>query len=271
MRLLPQDLVAAGSGPLLDYVLEPYAGVRAGVHSVSVLRWFLRQNRWMELWPILERCQELLGPDQTVWGIKDVPGVELYFYNHGGDHMTVERLAEGFRGLVDIPVPDLGDQRYLMCSLELGAQTLATRASEGFRIYVAGRTEDHAPDGTSYLCRSDGLELENFYWFYPPSQLARVIGHLKRSVHVGAVRSVLERNALDCHTVCFANKRHTDALYYSRLSLQQTRAMLEARWPGPVAELFRDDGDAFQELRWDVGYDLHRRGQQAKVGLYGFW
>lgn len=266
--LSPQDRLPQGEGPLMDYVLQPYPdkGPR-GLHSVCVLRHYLRQRGWFEaLWPVLEACQALLGPSMTVWGVKEPASIELYFYNHGDRaRMSVARLVAALHHLVPIDSQVRADQDYLMCSLELrGAST------DGFRIYVAGGPSSQTADGTSYRVQGRTLELENLYWFHPPSQLDRIIRHLKRSVRThGRARQLLPREYLDCHSVCYATKRHSDALYFSRLDTPTTALFLDRHWPGFMAELFAEHAADFAHLAWDVGYDFSE-GQPAKVGLYGF-
>ena len=253
-----EDRIPQDQGPLVDYVRQSYppVGELRGLHSASVLRTFLRRQGWTaRLWPVLERCRELVGPNNTVWGIKDVPGVELYFY----DVATVEELADGLSDLVEVQARFRGD--YLMCSLELDGQG----RTDGFRVYRPGNPRDHSPDGTSYLLGPQGPVMENLYWFYPPVQLKRVMGHVDRSIHLG--RKQLDRMAVDCHSLCFSNKRFTDALYYSRLDTLRTRSWLRARWPEMGDVL---DDPELEHLRWDVGVDF--QGQRpVKVGLYGFY
>ncbi len=281
------------SGRLKDYVLEEYepAASREGrLHSLSALRFFLRAHGWLErLEEPIAALRSALGSDETVWGVKTLPGghpgIELYFYNHcrnaPGSPKSVTRLKEILRPFIAI---DGGvDERlpYLMCSLEIDPDVIRDRRAPGFRVYVAGKRDHEGYDGVSYLATRGELRRENLYYFYSAkSDLSLVRERLRGSWRAGeasAREALLDPNMLDCFTICFAQKAQTDALYFSRVRLAQALPRLEHDMPGAMTDMLRAHAHDFAHLRWDVGYDFAApagdltRAEIQKVGLYGYF
>jgi hypothetical protein len=281
-------------GPLRDYILTDYAPVcdPAGrLHSVSVLRHFLRVHGLTGLWPIITRCQELLGPDETVWGTKYLPdgsaSIELYFYvireredAAAKKRKTVSHLVAGLADVVQID--SRLDERldYFMCSLELDRSVVDTGKSAGFRIYVSGNRRVEGYDGISYWVKGDELLQENYYLFYrADTELEAARARFAGSVRAGGAESrgrLFPAWLASCFTVCFATKRFTDALYFSRVDTPQLLRFLDQYMPGPVTDMLRGEQDAFAHLRWDVGYDFTTSATDSttakvlKAGFYGF-
>lgn len=282
------------AGPFRDYILTDYQPVcdPAGrLHSASVLRHFLRVHDLSGLWPVIERCQSLLGPDETVWGTKYLPdgsaSIELYFYvirdredAAAAKRKSVSSLVAGLAGVVE--VDSRLDERlsYFMCSLELDRSVVETGKSPGFRIYVNGNRRVDGYDGISYWVKGEELIQENYYLFYSAqTELADARARFAGSVRAGNADS---RGALfpawlsACFTVCFATKRFSDALYFSRIDTPQLLRFMDQYMPGPVADMLHAHQDAFAHLRWDVGYDFATTSTDSttakvlKAGFYGF-
>ena len=270
---------------LMDYVLEPYAPQteKEGLwHSQTLFRHFLRHHGLLkQIWPIVSRLQEYLGLNKTVWGLKydhnRNPGVEFYFYNHcrndASNLMSVSRLSKLLAGLIHIDGVIDESLPYIMCSLELDLSRLKERTSEGFRIYLAGKN----PDGVSYLHHKNTLIRENRYWFYKAhSERDKVVKKMQNSLH-GEARAnlLLHPQWCNCYTICFAEKRYTDALYFSRISTDNLQLFAKNYLQSSIGELLQEESHRFAHLCWDVGYDFQRKANKRKAtilkaGLYGF-
>ena len=286
--LQSSDRVAQPPGERLrDYVLRPYPPVvdpTGRAHSVTLLRWFLREAGLMDAWPIVQRCRAYLGDGETVWGIKRAAdgrlGMELYFYRDQGSvdasKKTATALAAALADHITIDTRLDESLTYVMCSLEITAEVLAEKRSEGFRIYTPGTRPVHGHDGVSWLATGQRLLRENTYHFYSAAEeLHLVEAQLRDSVRGGRDLRLLPRGLTDCYTICFASKREADTLYFSRVTTRQARATLKTLWP-PVSELLLANRGDFAHLRWDVGYDFTapaealERAVIQKVGLYGY-
>lgn len=281
-----------------DYVLtdyEPACDPAGRLHSSTVLFHALRSYGLTDrLRPILLEVRKHLGADEAVWGFKidgnGNPGLELYFYNsianrvpHPKSATTLKRVLARYMeidGEVDEAIP------YFMCSIDLIPHpSPLPRAGEGiaqFRIYVRGERLRDGYDGISYRVDGRTLTLENYYTFYrAATDLPTVLSRLAASVHGGDESS---RNALApdylhrSHTICYATKPRTDALYFSRIGTPELAMFLRRRMPGALANLFEEHAQLFAHLRWDVGMDFsiqdegtNRAGPAriVKAGFYG--
>jgi hypothetical protein len=274
---------------LMDYVLTPYpprADPTGRLHSASLLRHFLRTHDLLDAtWPIIERLVAHLGAGRTVWGIKldaaGRAGAELYFYNHSnnapGSPMAVTTLCGLLADLIEIP--DRLDESlpYLMCSLELDAQRLTARRSEGFRIYLPAVRSREGHDGCSYVVTDAALVRENRYSFFDATrELSGVEACMAGSLHGAADRAILLHPRLSrCHTICYAEKRLTDALYFSRISTPMLGVFARAYLPAALAATITRHAADLAHLCWDVGYDFQRRtttsgSRIVKAGVYGY-
>lgn len=277
-QLRAEDHVAQSTtGPFRDYILsdyEPLADPRGRLHSSSLLRYFLRVNGLTGLWPVVVRVREMLGADETVWGAKclatspasalDRSSVELYFYNQTrnapGNPKSVTALAAGLSDLLRIDSRVDESLPYMMCSLELDAELLASGQSPGFRIYLAGDRRKQGYDGVSYLVRGRVLERENLYQFYRfPGERSDFRARLAQSVHApaNATQGTLTPAELDaCFTYCFAQKRFSDAVYFSRIDTTQLSWFFSRYLPGPLPRVLPSEASRFSHLCWDVGTDF---------------
>jgi hypothetical protein len=286
--LAPEDRVPQDPGEVLrDYVLRPYAPVCAlsgRLHSVSALRWFLRTRGLTAAWPIAARCQEVLGPGETVWGFKRKAdggaGVELYFYKDQGaadpGAKTVSALRSALADLLTIDSELDESLDYVMCSLELDEATLSSGRSPGFRVYTPGTRPAHGYDGLSYLVSGRRLLRENSYCFYSAAEELEVVRErVRHSPRAGRGLKLLPEALTDCYTICYAVKAEADALYFSRVTTRQARRFMAALWP-EIGALFRAHAEDFAHLRWDIGYDFSAPSTDLgapaihKLGLYGY-
>lgn len=275
---------------LRDYVLEDYAPaapLEGRLHNASLFRAWLRDQGWLDrVWPMVEALQAALGPDETVWGIKarreGPPSLELYWYNHcrnaPGSPKSVRRIAARLGSHIEIQAT--ADERlpYLMCSLELDAAALSAGVAPPFRVYLAGRRSAEGYDGVSMRLDAGRLCFEGSYWFYPqPAERALLRDRVRGAWRLGdaSQRRWLSQPALlDCHSVCYAMKAETDALYFSRVPTAALLGPLSELWPAQAARLGAEAA-RFDHQRWDLGVDLGcpsgALGQATvqKVGLYG--
>ena len=288
--------VAQGPGPLHDYIRTPYppaASTEGRAASETVLRWFLADRGLQGLWPVIERFRTLLGPGETVWGVKELPGgragVELYVYDLARDGQRTPKGPKDPRsvtalvaGLAPVLAVDsrLDDHRaaYLMCSLELDEVVLRTGRAEGFRIYAPGDRRVHGYDGMSYLVAGDRLVRENSYLFFrAETEQAQVRAQVENGLRRGDdVDAVLDTDLLRCFTICFSNKREGDALYFSRVDTDQLLRFLARRWPGSLCRVLHARAHDLAHLRWDLGIDFAAPASDLsavalrKIGLYGY-
>jgi hypothetical protein len=216
-----------------------------------------------------------LGRDRTVWGLKLRDGAiawELYFYDFERARPEVS-LAHVRRLLAPFVELDAVETRALpwhMFSVELDAADLAGRRAVPAHLYV---------DMRSYELRGARVRLENLYTFHDPRrEIDEVLHRLRSSLHFDARRDgglarLLPPSLLRCHRVCVANKRASDALYFSRVPTPvAARFLVEHAWPAPLAGWLAAHAAELDHLLWDLGVDFHSNEgvlHITKSGIYG--
>jgi hypothetical protein len=259
-----------------DYILTDYAPrceARGRLHPASLLKHALREASVLDAWwPICLALREHLGPEQIVWGAKWGPSgfsVELYFYNFvkngPQNRASCARLNEVLKpfaavaGAVDEALP------YFMCSLEL----THARPLGPWRIYLGSGDRHRIECGFSYRAETEGLVLENHYWFYQAAS-SEQREDFKRRVEASpraglAWESLVPAALLDCYTLCFAAKPRSDGLYYSRISTEQLEGFLRGK--SPLADVLRAHLDDFAHLSWDLGFDFSASKTATRIDV----
>ena len=279
---------ARGESAHYDYCLLPYQPRETtpeDIASINVLRWSWQAHGVLaEGEALVQRLLTGLGPGQVVWGIKqrhqqpDQPSWEFYFYRrpHNPEPYTLARVAELFA-----PIAVQGELpphwRWLMFSVEFDvAQLRGERPCES-SVYIES-------SGLSYKLR-DGQppELENHYIFRDPQTgIDEILARLQVSVHalphpLGLVR-LLPPQLMRAFHLCVANKRQADAVYWSRLDLQQISFFLTRHgWPQWLRDRIAQHASQLQHLQWDAGADFERDPSESsgvgfsfiKSGIYG--
>jgi hypothetical protein len=281
-RLEPSRLERCEPGDrFADYVLEPYAPRAPFVgklRSVSLFYAALAEaGVAREGEQLVERVRALLGPFRTVWGVKvegsppRVAGFELYFYDRARAHadLSIARVTGGLSPLLTLDAEEPRPLPWHMFSVAFTPEALATGGRASLHVYL---------DMRSYELVGREPVLENIYTFHDPARdVDEVLHRLRSSIHVDArgplLGKLLPPYLVRCGTVCVANKRASDAVYFSRV---ETPAVLElfARhaWPARLSRLLAEHAPSLDHLLWCVGVDV-RGGPSGlevrKSGVYG--
>lgn len=266
-----------------DYVLEPYtprAPFVGKLRSVNLLfEAFADAGVEREGALVVERVRALLGPFRTVWGVKvagtppQVAGFELYFYDRARAHadLSIERVTKGLAPLVRVDAEEPRPLPWHMFSVAFSPGSLREGGRASLHVYL---------DMRSYELVGRTPSFENIYTFHEPLRdVDELLHRLRSSIHVDArgpmLAALLPPYLVRCGRVCVANKRESDAVYFSRV---ETAAVLELMtrhaWPARLSRFVATHAGELDHLLWCVGFDL--RGGDApgslevrKSGVYG--
>lgn len=224
------------------------------------------------------------GRWKTVWGVKHENGSlswELYFYNHGlrSPRNTVAGLfaKAGFRFKPSGPLTRLVDNfPYFMFSLDLDGDTAGKRDVPGVHVYTEGRPG--VRQGDSYYLSREGIVLENHYDFYRlPLDMGLLARRLRGSVlccldQGGILTGPLVRRLMACGTVCIANKRNAQGMYFSRVNIDQLLLFLEFfSYPGYLTDYVRTFRKKLDHMLYDVAFDGVFTPKGAVFGKSSFY
>jgi hypothetical protein len=231
---------------------------------------------------IVQSIRRELGDFRTVWGTKWIDGRmawEFYFYDYErhGREVSMTRVLQALRPLVPSNVPVNEALPYFMFSLDITPELAAGgRGIEEVHMYI-GNPGSTVSSGIAYSIRAEGTTLENFYFFFDArNQLEAAAGKICCSAHLDArqvdAEQILWPELRDCHTLCVANKRHNDTIYFSGVTTDQLLHFLRRlKYPPETIQFVERHRDRLDHLLWDVGYDYTCDGGKLRIIKSGFY
>ena len=235
---------------------------------------------------VVDTIRRAVGTSRTVWGLKHGPdGLrwEFYFYdyNRRDRERSISLVVGALKELLPCPVIAQEDLHYFMFSIELTvAQLQGPAPLDKVNMYI-GNIGSQVSSGISYSLTPTGRHLDNFYFFFRPAEhLEDIVGKVVCSAFIDAPSIkpdlILWPELLDCETICVANKRINDCVYFSGLRIDQFLfALKRLEYPEPLVSFISDNYSRLDHLLYDVGFDytVARDGslQILKSGYYGFF
>lgn len=278
---------ATDADPSLSYCLWNYprpAGSADKFRSINLLyHSFALAGIDERAFEIVEALRDGIGPFRTVYGVKYADGQflwELYFYDYKRQQreLSAARVIEVIRPWVRCQ-PSLAETLpYFMFSLDLDDSIArGVRPLDVIHMYI-GNPGSAVSSGIAYGVRKQDTTLENFYFFFDAkTELAQVTRKIEASAQVDLTRidigEILVPELRDCRTICIANKRTHDCVYFSGVSVGQLVYFLERlRYPSPTVDFVAEHRARLDHLLFDVGIDyVMREGKLVilKSGYYG--
>jgi len=218
---------------------------------------------------MIDFCDALIaanGPFRTVWGVKHANGKlswEFYFYDYArlSRRFDMAAFAGATRGIIPVTAPFGADQTpYFMYSVELTAEHVnGAAAIDQIDIYI-GNPGSTVSSGICYGVSARGTELRNFYFFFNARDHREDI---RAKIAAGAFIPAPDLKMdnflwpeMTAQTIVVANKRHGDALYFSRIPVAQLAHFQKTLdFPDPLQSYLAENQHRFAHLLFDVGYD----------------
>lgn len=232
---------------------------------------------------LVDGVRDAIGPFQTVFGIKqdgERLTWEFYFYDYRRREreVAVNALLDATQRWFRCPFRVDEAVPYFMFSLDVDAALLGgTRDLDVVHLYV-GNPGSTVSSGIAYAVTATARTLENFYFFFDAvTQQREAADKIRSSVHFDDTRmpidSVLIPELRDCQTICVANKRTHDCVYFSGIDIDQLLWFLDRfRYPAAIQQFVRDNRPMLDHLLFDVGIDYRGHGdavQVLKTGYFG--
>jgi hypothetical protein len=232
---------------------------------------------------VVDLLRHALGPFRTVWGTKWLGNRlawEFYFYDYQRREreVSITRVLDVIRPYVASDIRVNERLPYFMFSIDILAEPGASlRRLDEVHMYV-GNPGSAVSSGIAYSVRTEGATLENFYFFFDAGKdLSEATGKILCSPHVDATRipiaGLLWPELTRCHTICVANKRQNDTVYYSGVDVHQLLFFLKRlHYPPAIVEFVEENRTQLDHLLYDVGFDYvttHDRIRIVKSGYYG--
>ncbi|MBT5022722.1 hypothetical protein HOK51_10190 [Candidatus Woesearchaeota archaeon] len=272
------------------YRYKPCCDFLGKLRSINLLNEslnkFLNKHLVEKNLKIIKKIQTELGIKKTVWGIKKLGSKiawEYYFYNYQKKNALIkfENVIKTvspeilFNGSLNENIP------YFMFSIDISKEILESGKIDCAHIYL--NPPSNRPAGISYILTENKTEMENIYHFYnPKKELNELYNKIRKSAFVDLekieLKEILWPELTDCKSICIANKKETDCIYYSGIDYEQFIYFLERlEYPLELVEYIKSNSDRLNHLQYDVGFDycFEKEGTEKlkiiKSGYYGIF
>ena len=232
---------------------------------------------------LVQQIRSAIGMFRTVWGTKQVAGRtqwEFYFYDYQRRErdVSITRVLDAIRPLVRCDLEPPENVPYFMFSMDVDKDLIGGRRSlDDLQVYI-GNPGSTVSSGIAYELRGNQLSLKNLYCFFDAKrQLRQVAEKIRCSAHLTAanvdIAQILRPELRACHTICIANKKACDTIYFSGVDVAQLSLFLEwFDYPKETREWVAQHRKELDHLLFDVGfdYDADEHGLHVvKSGYYG--
>lgn len=232
---------------------------------------------------MVDALREGIGMFRTVFGIKLADGRlawEYYFYDYArrAREVSITRVLGALAPYVNCGLRANENLPYFMFSLDIDAELArGARPMDVVHMYV-GNPGSTVSSGIAYALTDAGPKLENFYFFFDAeTQLGEAWDKILSSAYIDPTRIAMDEVLLPqlrgCQTICVANKRTHDCVYFSGITVDQLLYFLELlRYPEAIVTFVRENRANLDHLRFDAGIDYRMEaGKLAflKSGYYG--
>jgi hypothetical protein len=225
------------------------------------------------------------GVSRTVWGVKKLGNDirwEFYFYDYRRKERerSITRLLDIFRPFVPCDIEANENLHYFMFSVDIDDALVSGRRDlDEIHMYI-GNPGSSVSSGICYSLTKVGTRLENFYFFFDAKkEMEDIRAKAICSAHVDFTLMDIDRvlwpEMRSAKVIVVANKQGNDAVYFSRVNVDQLIFFM--RRMGYQKELisFVDQKRSkLDHLLYDVGFDYRMEGKELvilKSGLYGIF
>ncbi len=272
-----------------DYCLWQYAPVAAPdgkLRSANLLYdSFETAQAPDSAYDLVRTLRQSIGMFNTVWGIKHIDGElrwELYFYDYRrrARERSITKVLDAVNPFIPCAVPANERLNYFMFSLDVNNELLAhSRELNEIHMYI-GNTGSTVSSGICYSVTPGGARLENFYFFFDAkTEGDKIKSKITTSAFVDmsivALDQILWPELRDCGVIVVANKQQNDALYFSRITIDQLLFFLRRMaYPQSHVAFVEANRHRLDHLLFDAGIDYRMEDGNLRVlksGYYGIF
>ncbi len=234
---------------------------------------------------LVQRIREAFGILRTVWGVKQLGREirwEFYFYDYRKRERekSIARLLDIIRPLLPCEIRANESLDYFMFSVDMDRNLISGTANlEEVHMYI-GNAGSTVSSGICYSVTPAGTRLENLYFFFDAkTQIDLIIDKIFCSAYVDITKIDLDRilwpELRGCRVIVVANKQGNDAVYFSRINVDQLIFFMKRMdYPKELTFFVEENRVKLDHLQFDVGYDYKMEGNELtilKSGYYGIF
>ena len=237
------------------------------------------------VYDIIKAVRERFGVSSTVWGVKklgDDIRWEFYFYDYrrkDREH-SITRLLDIIRPFVRCEVEANEHLHYFMFSIDITPDLVSGKADlDEIHMYI-GNPGSSVSSGICYSVTKSGTRLENFYFFFDAKkEMEDIAAKAICSAHVDYtvidIHQILWPEMRSSQVIVIANKQGNDAVYFSRINVDQLIFFLTRMgYPRDLVSFVEQNRAKLDHLLYDAGFDYRMEGKDLvilKSGYYGIF
>jgi hypothetical protein len=234
---------------------------------------------------LVQAIRQGFGVSQTVWGVKQLGeeiAWEFYFYDYRRRERerSMTRLLDIVNPFFHCEIKPNENYFYFMFSIDITGDLISgTKDLKEIHMYI-GNPGSTVSSGICYLFTRGGTKLENFYFFFDAKkEMDDIMSKTVCSAHIDTTQihidQILWPELRDCRVIVVANKQGNDAVYFSRINVDQLIFFLKKmRYPMELVSFMEENRSKLDHLLYDVGYDYKMDGKDLvilKSGYYGIF
>lgn len=234
---------------------------------------------------LVEAIRNGFGKSNTVYGVKklgDKLAWEFYFYDYRRTERerSMTRFLDIVRPFAECKVPVDEHLPYFMFSVDIDERLVTgSRSLDEIHMYI-GNTGSTVSAGICYSLKEAGTRLENFYYFFDAkAQMEEIVAKASCSAYYDPSRIPLDEilwpELRDCKVIVVANKQGNDAVYFSRINVDQLLFFFRRLgYPAEICRFVDGHRAELDHLLYDVGFDYRMEGDELvilKSGYYGLF
>lgn len=261
----------------------PVSTVESKLRSVNLLfNSFEVAELSNKIFDIVASIRNNIGIFRTVWGVKWLENKlawEFYFYDYKRweRDISIKKVFQALRPYINCQINANDEIPYFMFSIDIDKQILANSKLEKINMYI-GNPGSTVSSGIAYSVRMNQTQLENFYFFFDAeTQLEDAAAKIACSAYLDGriidIHKIIIPEFKSCKTICVANKRNHDTVYFSEVNINQLLVFLQKfNYPLEIINFVKTNQSKLDHLLYDIGFDYKRQGEDiiiVKSGYYG--
>lgn len=235
--------------------------------------------------PLVQTIRDGIGYGRSVWGIKQIENKmrwEYYFYDYKrrDREVSATRLLDIIRPLVPCDLKVNENFHYFMFSIDIDNDLVShSRELDEIHMYI-GNPGSSVSSGICYSLTHGQTRLENFYFFFDAEkQMEDILSKIACSALVDSkaihIDQILWPEMRSAGVIVVANKQENDAIYFSRINVDQLVIFLKRmNYPKATISFIEENKANLGHLLYDAGYDYRMEGTELvilKSGYYGIF
>lgn len=237
------------------------------------------------IFDLIQAIRKGIGLSRTVWGVKQLGKDirwEFYFYDYRrrNRERSITKLLDILKPFTHCEIQANENYHYFMFSIDIDNNLISrTRDLEELHMYV-GNVGSTVSSGICYSLTNEGTRLENFYFFFDAKkQRDEIFAKVATSAYIDTtlikIGQILWPEMRNCKVIVVANKQGNDAVYFSRINVDQLIFFLKGmNYPETLVSFIEENRSKLDHLQYDVGYDYKMDGNELvilKSGYYGIF